>query len=113
FLDLVAHVFLAFGALPVEFAVPPVTDVSFFVDNVHAGPHAVAPGGPILEPVVDGDGEVEFFLLRLFLDALKHLFVRPFGRVDADDRHALLAEPVLPTPVPGVIADAVDSPKRP
>jgi hypothetical protein len=83
--DLLAHEFFAVGAVPVQFAVPPVADIAPSVDEVDGGPDGVAPGVPSLEPAVDSDGKEKAALAGLLADALDDLFALGFGSVDADD----------------------------
>ena len=110
--DVFSHDLLAAGSLPIQFAVPPVADVALLIDQVHAGPHRVSPDVPILFVVVDDDGEVYLVFFCLLPNALDVALGRRFRRVDADDRQAVSEKIIVPFPVPGVIADAVNSPKR-
>ena len=113
FFDVAAEEFFAFGAFPVQFAHPPVAHVALLVDQVDRGPHAIAPGVPVLAAVVHEDGEGELGFSGLRLDLFDVMFVRSFRGVDPDDRQAAFLKRIVPTPVPGVIADAVNSPKGP
>ena len=61
-LNAFAHNEVSVVALPFEFTVPPVADVSLFVDQVHAWPHGVPPDIPISFLVIDNNGEIQALL---------------------------------------------------
>lgn len=111
--DFFAHELFAAASLPVELAIPPVPHMAFLVDEIDGRPDVVTPGLPVLQFAVDGNGEFESMLPGAFAYALDDLFSFGFGRVNADDREALLTKLFLPTLVPRVIVDAVDSAECP
>src|SRR5262249_22898864 len=113
FLDLLAHELFAFAPLPVELPVPPIAHEALFVDEVHGRPDVIAPGLPGLEVSIDGNRKVQSVFFRLAADAVDDLLAFGLGRVNTDDRHTLATKLLLPTLVPRVIVDAVDSAKRP
>ena len=107
------HPLLAVATLPVKFAVPPVPDVPTFVDQVDTGPHRIAPPVPILPLVVDHDWKAEFCFSDLGLQFRELFFGCGFGGVHSNDGQSTVAVILLPPPVPGVVANAVDSAKSP
>ena len=61
--------------------------------------------------VVHHNRKRQFFLLGLLLDGVDDPFAVTFGRVNAEDRQSLGRIRLVPTPVPGVVAYAIDSAK--
>lgn len=109
FFDVLAHDLFSLLALPVQFAVPPVADIASLVDEINARPHRVAPGVPVFLVVIRDDREFEFGFGRFSLHFVEVVFVVSLGGMNAEDDEVLSSEIVLPAPVPGVIAYAVDS----
>jgi hypothetical protein len=111
FFNLGGHDLLAACFLPVQFSIPPVSKLPFLIDQIDAGPHRIAPCIPILLVVVDHDGKVELSFLGLGASAIGLAFALSFRRVNTNDDQTSIRIRLVPTPVPGVIAYAVDSSK--
>lgn len=73
----------------------------------------IGPGVPVFGRVIDRDGELQAIVLRLLLDLGDDFLAGGFGGMDAEDRQSFVREALMPTPVPGVIVDAVDSAEGP
>ncbi len=110
-IDMSGDNFVSAGCLPVEFTLPEVTHVALAVDHVDGGPPVVAPCGPGLLVVVDGDRKVKFSLGGLVLQLRDVSLDLGFGGVDSDNHNVSGGELLRPLPVPGIVADAVDSSK--
>ncbi len=54
--------------LPIQFSLPPMSQVALFVDHIDGWPHGIGPVGPILGLQVDQDGVVH----RLFCGGGPH-----------------------------------------
>ena len=112
-LDFLSHDFFAFIAFPIQFAVPPVTNATLSIDQVDAGPHAIAPVVPDGFVGIDHDGKCELRFRHLLTHVFRLRFRFGFGCVDTDDNKILVTKRLFPTPVPGVIAVAIHSPIGP
>lgn len=100
-------------ALPLQFAVPPISHVALLVDQVHAGPHRVAPGVPVLLVIVGHDRKCKLRFGRFLFHFFDVELVATFRCVNPDDRQTFFGKTFLPIPVPGIVSYAVNSPKRP
>jgi hypothetical protein len=103
------HPLLAVSSLPIQFTVPPVTNVPTLVDQIHTGPHGVSPGIPILLLRVHQDGKCQLGVNGFLTDIIKFTLARDLWRVHAQNDQASSGKGFMPTPVPGVVAFAVDS----
>ena len=79
------------------------------VDEIDAGPHIVGPCAPGLLAVVDGDRVGEAAVNHFCPEFLDVVLGFRFGRMNAENHQSLRGELVVPTLVPRVITDAVDS----
>ena len=111
--DAFGHDPLTARLLPIQFTVPPVANSTFLVDKVHARPHRVAPSVPNRAVIVGNDRKSKALVDYFFLQSFDLTFCRRFGRMNAKNYQALITKTVIPTPVPGVIAYAVNSAKCP
>ena len=109
FFDLLAHDLFALGFVPIQLAVPAVADVAFLVDQVRAWPVLIAPGFPGLEFVVHRNRVFDPVVLHFFLNRTDVSLSFRLRRVDAQQRDVFLRELFVPTLVPRVVVDAVDS----
>ena len=112
-MNALAHDLFTVSALPVQLAVPPVTDIALLVDQIDTGPHRIPPSAPVLVFIVDNYREFEPRLFHFLPQSADFMLDCRFGCVDSDNREILVGDRILPTPVPGVIALAVNSAKRP
>ena len=101
--------FLACGTVPVQFARPKVPHVTLAVDQVDRWPPIVPPGVPGFLVVIDCNRECQLRLGRLALHPSGVPLGVGLGRVHTDDLHIVFRELLGPLPVPGIVADAVDS----
>lgn len=95
--------------LPVEFPIPPESRVAFFVDQVDARPHRVAPEAPVVFFVVDQDRKFQAFLFCICTNVGDTVFIGEFGSVDADNSEFFVSERFVPILVPRIISNAIDS----
>src|SRR5262249_52980397 len=104
---------LAVRSLPVQLAVPPVADVAAFVDQKNGRPDRVAPGLPVLLLAVDSDRKREPMLAGAPANAGDDFLPFGLGGMHADHREIAFVEHCVPTLVPRVVVDTVDSTEGP
>lgn len=107
--DPLTHEFLALGAFPVQLAVPPIANVAALVDEINARPHIVGPCLPCLKSIVDGNGIDEAAVAGFCPQLFDVMLGFGLWRVNAENHQSLRRELVMPTLVPRVIMDAVNS----
>jgi len=112
-LNFLSHDSVAVGATAVQLTIPAIAYNTMLVDQVDAGPIAIAPRVPDLGSVVYRNREGEPMFLDFAPDILDLRLVRRFGCMHADYNKAFCAKIMLPTPVPGVVMLAIDSAKCP
>src|SRR5436190_3275319 len=106
-LDRLEHLLVAGGALPAELAGPEGAHVAAAVENVNAGPHAVAPGVPVGFVVIDEYREGKPLGLQLVLERFDVVLTVGFRRVDADESRVLAGELLLPLAIGRIIVNTV------
>ena len=93
--------------MPFQLAGPEGAHVAAVVEDIDAGPHAVAPGVPVGFVVIDDDGECQPLGFELRFERLDVVLAWRLGRVDADELHVLAGELVLPLAVSRIVVNAV------
>src|SRR5947208_355061 len=106
-LDRLEHLLVAGGALPAELAGPEGAHVAAAVEDVDAGPHAVAPGVPVDFVVIDEDGKSESLGPKLALERFDVVLAGRFGCMNADERRVFAGEFFLPLAIGRIVVDAV------
>src|SRR4029078_1757945 len=106
-LDRAEHLLVARGTLPAKLAGPEGAHVAAAVEDINAGPHAVAPGVPVGFLVIDEDGKRQFFILELCLERFDTVLALSFGRVNTEERDFFAGELFLPLAIGGIVVDAV------
>ncbi len=80
------HDLAAARALPIEFAIPAEAGVAFLVDQVDAGPVAVAIAVPVSLVVIDSYRMGQLGVAEFFLQQLNSMFGIRFRSMNADQR---------------------------
>jgi len=70
--------------LPIEFAIPPVAGIAFFVDQIDAGPVAVAIAVPVSLVVIDSYRMGQLGVTEFFLQQLNTMLCIRFRSMNAD-----------------------------